>query len=214
MKNVVRSAIATFLACGLGHADGGVLTFTVNVDQDTISIGQSVDWQIFATVSDSSSDNFGIASIGADLQDSTSDALVPGTIGAPFSDYDFLSGGTVNGFGQLEAIGATLFGYDAGKVEAADGSLLGPLLLASGSYSPLTVGSHSLSAMPTSASNEYFDSITGIGSSTPFDFGVHVSDTFTVTAVPEPSTTLAIGVLAVAFALRRRISNAASASLD
>ena len=63
------------------HAD--LITFTVNVVQDSVPVGGTADWRLFVTVSEGSSNNFGIDTVSANLTDSFGDTLSPGTVGPP-----------------------------------------------------------------------------------------------------------------------------------
>jgi hypothetical protein len=205
-------------------AHAQTLTFTVNVIQSTVNIGQTVNWELFVTVSGSTASNFGIAAATANLTESAGVALSAGTIGTPFSDYSFSSGGTGGGGGTLTEIGASLFTQNNATVEARDpangGTVpgLGPLMLASGSFTAGGPnGLHTLSA--TAGSLNQFFTATGqfLGGGSQNFALVFQNDTYTVgpAGVPEPASWLlasTLGVPVVVSRLRRRGSRKSTTS--
>jgi len=199
------AAICALSAVSTSRAD--LITFTVQVTQDTVNAGGTVDWSLYVTVSDANaSDNFGINVVSANLMDSFGETLSPGTIGAPFELYSDTHGGTFNGTTKvLVEIGAVLLKQNSSaQADISAGDSPGPLLLASGSYAAFTLGTHTLEAVAGS-SNQYFTAAgqnTGAGNA--FESTAFVSDTFNV--VPEPST-MSLGILSAvisAFAIWRQ----------
>lgn len=219
-----RSSI-TILAVMLAVAstndsNAGVITFDVVVDQATVVEGGAVNWQIFATVSDISTDNFGISTIAVSLSDSLGDVLLPATsIGAPFSDYSFTSSGTFDtNTGTLLEISATLFTQNTAIAEGVapnikNDSNLGPLLLASGAFTPTTIGDHDLILSAGSANNFFTEQAQFVGNGRDFQtaFG---STSFSVSAVPEPSGALLWGLTLVLVGIRRHRNKSFGMSSD
>jgi hypothetical protein len=119
-------------------------------------------------------------------------------------------GGSPSG-NQLIEITATEFLQNNATTESRDpangGSLagLGPLLYASGSYVANTLGMHTLT--PSAGSTERFFTAMGqtLGASTAFTPAemTFISDSFTVTAIPEPSALMLLAAALVPFGLAR-----------
>ena len=202
------SAILFSMSLGLpgfpvASARADILTLEVSVERDVVAVGQEVRWSVWAVASETSADNFGIATITGDLMDSMGEQLLPGEIGEPFLDYGFRSGGTWDAnAGILLEITAVLFSQDNSRAEAVDprnksGSNLGPLLFASGAYVAVRPGGHELNVSGGSL-NSYFTSTGQLngGANRVFDLRV-VSAGFLVVAVPEPCSGFSVGLVMV-----------------
>ena len=188
-------------SAGVSSAKAQLLEFTVTTDSAIYNIGDTVNWAISATASGVAAGNFGIQNIAVDMNDSGAHALTPGTIGAPFADYNFPTGGTPVGVGNLTEIAATLFTYNAAAAEAPFGGLLGPLELATGSFTAANSGTLSLS---DGSANRFFTS-TIVAPIDVADFGTQfVNANYSVTAVPEPGSFAMFGVALIGLARRRR----------
>ncbi len=210
----LRFLLLLGLAAAPPSAHAELVTYGVNiVETGPVTVGSTINWEIFATVSQSTANNFGISTTSVDLQDSFGETLNPGTVGAigtPFQFYDIRQGGAFEatpGSMQLENIGAFQFQQEDGRTVGADpanGGTLGPFLLATGSYTANTVGLHTLSAsvVSTGSFGKYYTApMQGSGNGTPTEFeaGSFGSDSITVTsatAVPEPSSLAMMGLAA------------------
>lgn len=192
----IAALLVTFV--GVSHSYAQTLTFDLTAN-DTV-VGGTVNWSLTATVTDFS-DNFGINTISADL-DSSVDTLTAASV-VGFSGYANRTGGSPAG-GDLFDIGAILFQQDSNVVLGASGNL-GPHLLASGSFTATTQGSHTLTASAGSLNN-YF---TEAGQANALGGVFTVNDgsvRYTVSAVPEPGSFAVLGVVALlGFTRRRRI---------
>ena len=190
--------------CAIGNrVDAESITFKVLTDADTYSVGDTVNWELRFDITASTTSNYGIATIAADLQSLIPETLVAGSINkgaAPtgFDRYVDPRGGTFNGTDTLVEIGDVLFTQNNTHVVGADstivsGTVLTNLLLATGSYTVTTAGAHELTAVAGSA-NRFFtaegqsndENLNGNFSVTPG------SKSFNV--VPEPS---ALGLLVI-----------------
>jgi len=212
-KTTIQTLIALAIAFAIStHAMGDAITIRANVDKTVVAVGDDVSWSIEITVSDTASNNFGIATVSANLIDSFGDELSAGIVGDEFRDYGFTSGGDFDPTSrQLLEISAALFQQDSSKAEAIDSRIkpdtnLGPLLLARGTYVATTVGAHMLSPS-AGATNNFFtaeNQTTGNGT---VDFDVFLETaSFNVVAVPEPGTA-GLGLIGlVCLALRRHRS--------
>ncbi len=206
-KTFFSSAILLIAAVSQAHGD--LVTIMVEVDAPIFSAGDSVDWRILATVSNVSNDNFGIATLAVNLNDSRNDVLSPATaIGAPFSDYFTFNGQFEVSTSTLLEITASLSSQNSSLVEGISPAIdpnsnLGPLLLASGSYMP-TIGSHELTASAGSA-NLFFTAAGQLNGAGTRDFDMAFqSANFNVSAVPEPSSLMMFSVGVVVMMRRRR----------
>ena len=206
-KTFFSSAILLIAAVSQAHGD--LVTIMVEVDAPIFSAGDSVDWRILATVSNVSNDNFGIATLAVNLNDSRNDVLSPATaIGAPFSDYFTFNGQFEVSTSTLLEITASLSSQNSSLVEGISPAIdpnsnLGPLLLASGSYRP-TIGSHELAASAGSA-NLFFTAAGQLNGAGTRDFDLAFQPAnFVVSAVPEPSSLMMFSVGVVVMMRRRR----------
>ncbi len=193
-------------------ATAGIVTFEITVDQSEVTLGHAVNWNLFATISNSTSSNWGISTVAANIFDSRNELLNAGTVSGPFASYSFTSGGTFDPTSsKLLEITAVQFNQNSSTSQAIDPSNsstnnnLGPLLLASGSYVPLQLGTHTLSTEPGSANSFFTAQGQTIGSGgTHNASGPHGSVNFVV-AVPEPTNAVALLIAsAVTSRLRRR----------
>ncbi|MCA9131981.1 MAG: hypothetical protein KDA45_02455 [Planctomycetales bacterium] len=191
------------------RAAAEAILFDISTDQTTYVQGDMVHWSIDVNILNSTAENFGIASMSMNLNDSLGETLVPGVVPAtgPFSGY-LTSGGTPSGSGLI-AIGGVLTSQDASVTvpgvgtfklvrgaddanEAAPSNQRSDLRLAEGSFMATRVGEHSLvGSLPSEASNFLFTAAgqqVGAGREyAPISFN---NASFTVTAIPEPSSAL------------------------
>lgn len=188
------------------NSNAALITFDVNIVDDTVQVGDTIDWEIFVTVSNSDANNFGIATVSANLTDTIGDMLNAGTISAPFTDNGFTSGGTVSG-NQLVELTSVSFIQSNFTTDGIEGANLGPHLFAFGSYVPTTIGTHTLEVSAGSANLQYTAANQFNGAGT-VDFDtVFNSAMFNVsesTAVPEPSSCAVLALASMCGIFRRR----------
>ena len=197
---------AAALAVSAGPAGAEILTFDLVLDDTNYLEGETVNWQVFVTPSDFNAGYLGIGTAEFDLDESRDEALSPGAVTAPFSAYTFTSGGTVNGPGNLTAVFAGQLAYDPAVVTGTSAGT--PLSLATGSFTARTVGAHDLTLSALLGSNSFYQTQPAGGQLlVVFDAVVGDTESFTVSAVPEPATAALLGLVA-AFgglgAVRRR----------
>ncbi len=200
MRRLYTLSFLLLLSLAAAPAHAELVTYGVNIVQTgPVTVGSTIDWEIFATVSQSTVNNFGIAAAAVDLQDSFGETLNPGTVqnqaGQDFAGYAFPQGGIFNG-STLQNIGAFITPQGPSTV-GADGGNLGPLLLATGSYTVNSVGLHTLSTVASASLSRYFTAPgQSLGSSTVFEGVAFGSDSIMVTAagVPEPSSLAMMGL--------------------
>jgi hypothetical protein len=213
-RAIVMKAVVSLLAvfCGLLMAPAAaqadlVLTYDVNIVQTSVNVGDTIDWQVFATVAGTPNvgSNFGIAQLSVNLGESEGETMTPGTVGPSFALYANQSGGIPSGTG-LNLIGANTLNENFPTVGGGAG---GMFLLASGQYTVTQAGIHTLQAAASGDSNLFFSvDGQGLGSATPYDSVTYNFDTVAVTGVPEPSSLLLTGLAAMgAWRLRRRKAN-------
>ncbi len=201
------------LAVRIPTAQAELVTYDVNIiESGPVTVGSTINWEVFATISESTANNFGIATASVTLKDSFGSTLTPSTVGSSFSGYTFSSGGTFDApSGELRFIGAFALNQGPSTVGAdpANGGTLGPFLLATGSYAVNQVGLNTLSAIfdPNLDDNTFFTAA-GQENALASDFTVVLgSDTIMVNAnaVPEPSSLAMLGLGAcAAWGFRRR----------
>jgi hypothetical protein len=187
-----------------------ILAFDVVVERTNIVVGDEVSWSVMARLAESDGTNFGIAVASFSIEDSLGEILRPGTIGDSFSGY-FPSPGSFDGRRLIE-VGASLFLQNDATVVGADpgnldGSSLGPFELASGFFVATQLGTHTLSTSSIDSTPSEFFTARGqlIGSGTQQFTDVRFgSTTFSVSAIPEPSSLTVVAVGACILALRRR----------
>ncbi len=217
--NNVLATIFVAATCFAWSASGEIINYRVEVTPaGPVTPGTAVNWSLYTFVTGSTNSNFGIASLDINLNDSTGDALTAGTVGAPFTDYaipfGFNSGGTEVG-GGLTGIGASLFSQNSaaeqidninGGIVTGGGSQLQEILLASGIYTATTPGLHTLTPSAGTSLSRYFTAASQpLGLASTYSSQNFISDSFTVTAVPEPSSLVfLIGAAGVFGALRCR----------
>ena len=206
---VMKAAVIVFtwvcaiiLAPTISRADL-VLSYDVNIVQTSVNVGDTIDWQVFATISGTpNGSNLGIAQVSVTLQESLNETLTPGTVDPAFAGYANQSGGTPFPGGLL-AVGANHFpGQFAGAV---GNGTTGSFLIASGQYTATQAGIHTLQGVVADAS-KYFSALGQTTAAAPsYDTVSFGSDSVTVTAVPEPSSLVLTGIAALgAWRLRRR----------
>lgn len=197
-------------------AFANTLTYGLATDKGTYSVGETVNWRAFVTLSNRQEPNLGAAIVSFDLSESGSLTLSPATIASPFDGYNFKQTGQA-GAGTLNAIGAGMIGsVNLSVIQLSSASDLGPTDLATGSFTAGGLGAHVLTASQGNNANAYFINSSGSGTSSLYNSVAGGSASFNV--VPEPST-MALGLLgfavAVGYSLRRRSkAKAAEAQTD
>jgi hypothetical protein len=140
------TAVLALLFCGT-TAKAEIITYFAEFAQSgDVLLGSTLDWSLYAQISDSDSENLGIESAAVDLLNSTGETMTPGTIGSAFDGYNTTSGGTPMALGRLtniHAVDPATLGVAVGK-DPSNGGSLGPILLANGSYQVNTLGLHTL----------------------------------------------------------------------
>ncbi len=169
-----------------------IINFVVDIQPTEVEAGQSVEWRLFATVSQQSPNNWGISNLSVNLSDSLGESLAPASVGSPFANYTFFAGAFDSSNKKLTEIAATLIQQNNSTAQAIHpnnsmtNTNLGPLLLATGSYVPTTTGLHTLAVEAGSLNSFFTASSQFLGNGQGFTVAVQ-SDSFTVTAVPETS---------------------------
>lgn len=202
-----RNLTVILLLCAFGTSAAQaalVLEYVVDiVEPGPVALGSTINWQLSASVSGTpdSGGNFGIAALSVNLSDSLSETLSPGTISPAFSGYDLDSGGTFLA-PDLRFIGALQDQQGASTVGV---NTTGTFLLATGSYVVTTPGIHTLQASePPGVDSSYYFTAALQNDFNASEYGQITFGSDTVTAIPEPSGVLMIG-LVVAAGLSRRL---------
>ncbi len=189
-----------------------IIDIQILTDKASYLTNETVHWRVVLNLRDQSASNFGIASIAINLQDSRGDQLSTGVVNtapAPlgFGGYSFRSGGTWNAAsGSLLEVGAVMFVQNSESVVGRTGiNPTNGIQLASGSYSPTTLGIHELTGA-LGSSNTYFtgpNQFLGAGDITFSQLNFEFAS-FTVSAVPEPSSLVLCSLGGIYLESRRR----------
>ncbi|QDT55830.1 hypothetical protein Pan44_38780 [Caulifigura coniformis] len=199
-----RLALCALLLMPASASADLILSYDVNIVQTQVNVGDTIDWQIFATVSGTSNvgGNFGLARASVSLQDSFSETIAPGTIASAFSfpgGYSFPNGGATMPSG-LYNLGTLAIEQNALNAATSPGSYL----LASGQYVVTQLGVHTLTALAGPDPSTYFTAA-GQGNGDALIYNQTNFGFDTVNAVPEPSSLVMCGLAAFGgWRLRRR----------
>jgi hypothetical protein len=187
-------------------ASGAVISMYVLTDKTNYFAGELVEWSIVFDIENSTAlDNFGIATISANLSDSVGETLTAGTVNVTnspsFVTFDITSGGSWDApTNTLYEISALDFQQDPATI-GAHGSSLTNILLARGSYVATRGGTHILSVTPGSTNTHFTAAGQDFFAATSYT-AINLSNaTLNVTAVPEPSS-IALMSLGCAFLCR------------
>lgn len=191
MRNTLILAMVLVWGMGGGYATASVdLSLFVEVDKATYNQAETVSWTLSAqTTTTGGSTNAGIAGLEIDLTESPGETMNDGTIDAQWAaaGYQVADGGTASG-SKVEGISVVLLPLSG--TETPLGGDDSKKVVATGSFTANTLGSHTLSSSTPFLTDQAYFSAAALTSTANFDSVTNGSAMYEV--VPEPAGIIAI----------------------